>query len=67
MAEAADAEGVCGELRFGNSVRVHRHEAESDDWDHPVAQRLSWPARILLRQDLDQVSRQIWHSQPALY
>lgn len=67
MAEAADSEGVVGELCVEHFVHIHRDEAESDEWDHSVAQCLCWAARILLRQNMDEVSREVWMAEAALY
>lgn len=67
MAEAADGAGVRGQLRPRNPLHLHRHEAQPHDRDHPVAQRLGRPPRILLRQDVDQIARQVRLPQAALH
>lgn len=67
MAEAADSEGDVGELCAEHFVQLHRDEAESDEWDHSVAQCLCWAARILLRQNMDEISGEVGMAETALY
>lgn len=67
MAGSADGEGVRGELYTEHHVQLHRYEAQSDDWDHPIFECVCWASGVLLCEDLDQVSGEIQPSEAALY
>lgn len=67
MAEAADFEGLCGELYFDGSLHLHSYEAEPHHRDYTVPQRLRRAVGLLLRQDMDQFPREGRYAQAAVY
>jgi hypothetical protein len=58
VAGAADGAGAGGERAPGRHVQRHRHEAQPHHGDHPLAQRLRGPPRLLLPHVVDQTARQ---------
>lgn len=67
MAEAAYGQGLCGELRVGDSLHLHRDEAQPDHWDYTIPQRFCGAAGLFLRQDLDQVAREVRDAEAAFH
>lgn len=67
MDEAADDTSLVRELSAVDPLHFHSDEVEPHHGDHPFPQCLRRSPRVLLRQDLDQVSRQLWPSEAALH
>lgn len=67
VAEAADGESVCGELWTECVVHFHRDEAQLDYRYYSFAQCLRRTSRLLLREDMDQTSGEIWFTETAFH
>ena len=67
MDRAAYGARGSGERGAVGGVHVHRDEAEPHDGDYSVAERFRGIARVLLREDVDEGSREIGAIKEAVH
>lgn len=67
MAEPVNVKGILREFHIGCSVHLYSDEAQSHHRNYSFAQRLRRTFGILLREDVDQTSGQVWTIKAAFY
>ncbi len=67
MAQPNYLEGLAGESCVGHLVLHHHPQAESHSGCHSFLEHLSGFVGILLHQDVDQISFQMWHLEYSLH